>query len=89
MQSHPVQPHGWISVVVPILIVAVVMLLRMRRMRRVRPLRLEQLWIVPALYAVVVIAAVCAAPAEALGGWLSSDDRAWSPAVRSAGSEAS
>ncbi|MEA1082883.1 CcdC protein domain-containing protein [Sphingomonas sp. CD22] len=48
------QPGGWISYVVPLVVVAVVMAIRWKRMGRVRPLTLEHLWILPAIYAVVI-----------------------------------
>lgn len=51
-QVHPVQ-QNWISVVITIGIVAIVMALRLRRMGKMRPLKLETLWIVPAIYLVV------------------------------------
>lgn len=44
-------PHqSWISFAITIAIILVVMALRMRRMGTMRPLKLETLWIVPALY---------------------------------------
>ncbi|RZL51539.1 MAG: hypothetical protein EOP65_17325, partial [Sphingomonas sp.] len=48
------QPGGWISYAVPLVVVAVVMAIRWKRMGRVRPLKLEHLWILPAIYAVVI-----------------------------------
>ncbi len=48
------QPGGWISYAVPLVIVAIVMAIRWKRMSRVRPLKLERLWILPAIYAVVI-----------------------------------
>jgi membrane protein CcdC involved in cytochrome C biogenesis len=54
MQAH-VQPvhQSWISLAITVGIIVVVMAFRMRRMGRMRPLKLETLWIVPALYVVV------------------------------------
>ncbi len=52
MQPHPAQPT-WITYAITIGIVVIVLALRMRRMSRMRPLKLEQLWIVPAIYLVV------------------------------------
>src|SRR3954453_21516056 len=49
MQVHPVQ-QTWISYAITIGIVVIVMALRMRRMGRMRPLKLDRLWIVPAIY---------------------------------------
>ena len=52
MQVH--QAHQtWISYAITIAIIAVVMALRLRRMGQMRPLKLETLWVVPALYLVV------------------------------------
>jgi len=51
MQGHAAQPNLWISYAVTAVVIGVVFLIRWRRMRRVRPLRIEQLWIFPALYA--------------------------------------
>jgi len=52
VQAHPVH-QSWISYAVTIGIVVVVMALRMRGTSKMRPLKLETLWIVPAVYAVV------------------------------------
>src|SRR5436305_4082091 len=52
MQAHPPQ-QSWISYAITIGIILIVMVLRMRRMGQIRPLRLETLWIVPAIYLVV------------------------------------
>lgn len=46
-------PANPIQIVATIAIVALAMGLRMRRMSRQRPLRVEQLWIVPAIFVVV------------------------------------
>lgn len=51
MQTHA--PSGLASYAIPLAIIAVVLALRWRRMRREQPLKLERLWIFPALYAVV------------------------------------
>jgi hypothetical protein len=48
------QPHqSWISIAVTVAIVGIVLALRMRTMGRMRPLKLETLWVVPALYLVM------------------------------------
>lgn len=52
MQGHPPQ-QTWISYAITIAIVAVVFALRMRRMGQMRPLKLETLWVVPAIYLAV------------------------------------
>lgn len=51
-QVHPVQ-QNWISIAITIAIVVIVMAFRLRRMGQMRPLKLESLWIVPAMYLVV------------------------------------
>lgn len=52
VQEHPVH-QSWITYAVTIGIIVVVMALRMRGMSKMRPLKLETLWVVPALYLVV------------------------------------
>jgi len=52
MQGHPPQ-QTWISYAITGAILVVVMALRMRKMGQMRPLKLENLWIVPALYGAV------------------------------------
>lgn len=49
VQVQPVQ-QGWASYAVPIGIFLVAMAVRVRRMGRLRPLKLERLWVVPAIY---------------------------------------
>lgn len=51
-QVHPVQ-QNWISIAITIAIVVIVIGFRLRRMGQMRPLKLESLWIVPAMYLVV------------------------------------
>ncbi len=57
------------SYVVPVVVVTVVMALRWRRMSRARRLRLETLWILPAVYAVIVAYVFATAPPSA-SGWV-------------------
>ena len=52
VQAHPVH-QTWIGTAISFAVIAVVFALRMRRMGKLRPLKLENLWVVPALYAVV------------------------------------
>ena len=68
MQTHPIGP-AWPQYVVPIVIAGVVLLLRMRRMSQARPLRLERLWIVPAMYLAIVAISFVAVP-PTMSGWL-------------------
>src|SRR5690348_11960039 len=54
MQVHTQPIHQtWITYAVTIGIIIVIMALRMRGMSKMRPLKLETLWVVPALYLVV------------------------------------
>jgi hypothetical protein len=53
MQVHPVQ-HGWLTALLPFVIIAVVLALRMRSMSRERPLKMGTLWLVPAIYVLLV-----------------------------------
>ncbi len=52
VQVHPVH-QTWISYAVSAGIIVIIMALRMRRMGRMRPLKLETLWVVPAIYLAV------------------------------------
>lgn len=66
MQVHPVH-QSWISTAITIAIILVIMALRMRRMGRMRPLKLNSLWVVPALYAVVAALMFVQLPPK---GWI-------------------
>ena len=50
MQGHPYQAQQWISYAITAGIIVLVLALRMRRVGQRRPLKLERLWIVPALF---------------------------------------
>lgn len=54
MHVQPGHPNPLIQYAVTGVIIALVLALRMRRMSKMRPLKLEQLWIVPAIYSVLV-----------------------------------
>jgi hypothetical protein len=69
MQVHTVQPAGLMQYVIPIVIAIVVLAFRARRMTQMRPLKIERLWIVPALYLVIVAMLFAKAPPSPLG-WL-------------------
>ncbi len=62
-----VQPGGITQYLIPVVVIAIVFAFRARRMSRSRPLKLGQLWIVPAIYALVVIGAFAANPPHAIG----------------------
>lgn len=56
MQAQTQQVHqSWISYAITIGILVFVMALRVRRMGQMRPLKLETLWVVPAIYFVVAL----------------------------------
>ncbi|MGI4730793.1 MAG: CcdC protein domain-containing protein [Janthinobacterium lividum] len=65
--AQVVQPGGITQYLIPIVVIAIVFAFRARRMSRSRPLKLGQLWIVPAIYALVVVAAFVANPPHATG----------------------
>ncbi|MES2989677.1 MAG: CcdC protein domain-containing protein [Pseudomonadota bacterium] len=46
-------PQGWLSYAIPAVIITIVLFFRLRSMSRERPLKIERLWIVPALYCVI------------------------------------
>ena len=64
------QLHGWAHYL-PLLVVVLVIALRLRGAGRRRPLRLERLWVVPALYLVLVVTLLVETPPPGIGGWLS------------------
>ena len=51
-QAHPGQ-QSWIGIAITIAIVGLIMFRRIRSMGQLRPLKLETLWVVPALYLVL------------------------------------
>ena len=67
MHGQVVQPMGIGQYLIPIAVFAVIFAFRWRRMSTARPLKLGQLWIVPALYAVVVAMSLAAAPPKPAG----------------------
>ena len=48
------QPGNWLTTLLPFVILAVVIGLRMRSMSKERPLKVETLWVVPAIYVALV-----------------------------------
>jgi hypothetical protein len=69
MQVQNVQPNGILQYVIPVVVIGVVFSLRARSMMRVRPLKLERLWVVPAIYLAIVAANFIAQPPSAKG-WI-------------------
>jgi hypothetical protein len=66
---HTEAGPSWMQYVMPVIVIAVVMALRWRRMSRARPLKIETLWIVPAIYLLIVGFVFYAAPPSPMG-WL-------------------
>lgn len=64
MTVEPASP--WVSYAITAAVIAVVFALRWRRMSRVQPLKLERLWVFPALYALVATYMFATHPPE---GW--------------------
>jgi hypothetical protein len=69
MQGAAGEPNPLIRYAIMAIVLSVVLLIRFRRMNQTRPLKVERLWIVPALYLVVTIVAFVATPPDA-AGWL-------------------
>ena len=69
MTGQSVGPHGWLQYAIPLIAFAVIFSLRARRMTQVRPLKLERLWIVPAIYVVLVVVTFANKP-PSMTGWL-------------------
>ena len=67
MQAQDAQ--GWISYAVTAIIIGIVFAVRWRRMSVVKPLKLERLWIFPALYAAVALSMFTMYPPHGLA-WL-------------------
>ncbi|WP_174273904.1 CcdC protein domain-containing protein [Sphingomonas bacterium] len=64
------QQSQTISYIITAVIVGIVLLLRLRGMRRARRLRLETLWIVPALLALVLAFSIFEYPPRDALGWV-------------------
>ena len=65
MQQH--QPGSWVTALIPFVIIAVVLALRFRSMNKERPLKLETLWIVPVVYALIAGSMLFALPPPPIG----------------------
>jgi len=63
------QPGGWVGYAIPFVVIAVVMAIRWKRMSKVRPLKLDRLWILPAVYALLIAVTFAAHPPQGWG-WL-------------------
>jgi hypothetical protein len=70
VMQHPAGgPNPLIGYAITAVIIALVMAFRLRRMSRAMPLKVERLWIVPALYAVLAATMVVTSPPQGLG-WI-------------------
>ncbi|MDB5692753.1 MAG: hypothetical protein JWO81_1816 [Alphaproteobacteria bacterium] len=71
MQGAAGEPNPLIRYAIMALVLSIVLVIRFRRMNQVRPLKVERLWIVPALYLVITVVAFAATPPDAAGWALS------------------
>jgi hypothetical protein len=71
MQGAAGEPNPLIRYAIMAAVLAIVLIIRFRRMNQKRPLKVERLWIVPALYLVVTIVAFATTPPDAAGWALS------------------
>jgi hypothetical protein len=55
IQNPSAPEQQWISFAVSAVVIGIVLFFRIRRMSKDRPLKLERLWILPALYAVFMV----------------------------------
>lgn len=69
MHAQVVQPHELLQYLLPLVVFVVIFAFRARRMSQVRPLKLERLWIVPAIYLVLVVVTFVTKPPSEIG-WL-------------------
>jgi hypothetical protein len=68
MQLHTAQPQGWLQYAIPTAIFLLLFAFRVRRMTQLRPLRIERLWIFPAIYLLVCAWMLVQFP-PTLAGW--------------------
>ena len=64
---HQTTPNPWIGYAVTAIVVAIVLAIRLRRMNVLRPLKLERLWILPAVYLALAAIMFVATPPDAIG----------------------
>jgi len=67
MGGQAVQPYGWLQYVIPLVVIGIVFTIRWKRMSQDRPLKLERLWIVPAVHCVIAGVLLTSAPPA---GWI-------------------
>jgi hypothetical protein len=71
MQGAAGEPDPLIRYGIMAVVLAIVLLIRFRRMNQARPLKVERLWIVPALYLAITVIAFATTPPSAAGWALS------------------
>ena len=71
VSTQTVHPGGLMQYLLPLAVFVVIFAFRARRMSQVRPLKLERLWIVPAIYLALVVATFATKP-PAANAWLAS-----------------
>ncbi len=64
---HQGTPNPWIGYAVTAVIVAIVLAVRLKRMNVLRPLKLERLWILPAVYLALAAIMFVATPPDTIG----------------------
>lgn len=67
VQVHSSEPGSLLSYLIPIAVFAIIFFFRARGMAKERPLRLERLWIFPALYLVITVLMLVQFPPTPLG----------------------
>jgi hypothetical protein len=61
------EPNPLIRYAIMAVVLSVVLLIRFRRMNQVRPLKVERLWMIPALYLVIAAVAFATTPPDGAG----------------------
>ncbi|WP_338465907.1 DUF1453 family protein [Novosphingobium sp. ZN18A2] len=69
MPQQGAASHGLIGFLIPVMVIAIVFAIRFRRMGKTRPLRLERLWILPAIYGAFMATMLITMPPQG-AGWL-------------------
>ena len=69
MQGAAGEPNPLIRYAIMAIVLSIVLLIRFRRMNQTRPLKVERLWMVPALYLVITVVAFVTTPPDA-AGWV-------------------
>jgi hypothetical protein len=67
MQGAAGAPHPLIGYIVMAVVLAVVLIFRVRSVNQARPLRVERLWIIPAIYLLLAVLAFATTPPSGAG----------------------